>query len=237
MRLSQTDAVIQGIRAMITGGHMEAGSRLPNQRDLAEALGVSRGPLREGVRALCIMGVLEARQGDGTYVTSLDSRVLLAPMGFMIELQTPEHRQRLHAVRCMLEAEAAGRAALGITPEQLAEATAVLERVRGYVFADQATDHETIMAADAEFHRIVSRASDNETLAALIDVLTDRTVGARSAIAVDRVAQVRRAHEIHRAILDALKKGNPDMARLLMSKHLLAMEDYIPTSEGEVGGP
>lgn len=224
-RLSQTDAVLQGIKAMITGGHMDAGSRLPNQRDLAEALGVSGGPLREGVRALCIMGVLETRQGDGTYVTSLDSRRLLAPLGYMIELQTPEHREHLHAVRCMLESEAAGRAALGITAEQLAEATAVLESVRRYVFADQVTDPETIRAADVEFHRIVSRASDNEALAALVEVLADRALGARRAIAVDDLAQVRRAYDMHTAILDALKQGDPDVSRLLMREHLLAIED------------
>lgn len=218
--MTQTDAVLQGIKAMITDGQMDAGSRLPSQKDLAAALGVSGGPLREGVRALCIMGVLETRQGDGTYVTSLDTRQLLAPMGFMIELQTPEHRQHLHAVRCVLESEAAGRAALGMTAEQLAEATAVLESVRSRVLADQITDHEAIIAADLEFHRIVLRASENETLVALVDVLTDGTPGTRHALGVDWVAQVRRGYEMHTAILDALKQGNPDAARLLMSRHL-----------------
>ena len=69
---------------MIIGGQLKAGSLLPNQKDLAEALGVSRGPLREGVRALCVMGVLETRQGDRTDVTSLDSRLLPAPTAIKI---------------------------------------------------------------------------------------------------------------------------------------------------------
>src|SRR6185312_14328886 len=108
---SQTDVVLQGIKHMITTGTLGPGSRLPIEKDLAVSLGVSRGSLREGVRALCIMGVLETRQGDGTYVTSLDSRLLLAPMGFMIDMQTAEHRRDLHGVRRILESEAAARAA------------------------------------------------------------------------------------------------------------------------------
>src|SRR3954451_6894905 len=142
--MSQTDVVLQGIKAMITGGRLKAGSFLPIERDLCEALGVSRGAVREGVRALCIMGVLETRRGVGTFVTSLDSRLLLAPIGFMIDLQTPEQRHDLEAVRRVLEREAAARAALMITPEQLAEAAAVLKGVRSHVFADPVTEHERI---------------------------------------------------------------------------------------------
>src|SRR3990170_7751164 len=84
---SQTDVVVESIKGMITRGELSAGSRLPIERDLAVNLGVSRGSLREGVRALAMMGVLETRQGDGTYVTSLDANLLLAPMTFMVDLQ------------------------------------------------------------------------------------------------------------------------------------------------------
>jgi DNA-binding FadR family transcriptional regulator len=173
------------------------------------------------------MGVLETRRGAGTFVTSLDSRLLLAPMGFMIDLQTPEHRHHLHAVRRVLEAEAAGRAALTITNEQLAEATAVLERVHSQVFDDHATDHEAIMQADVAFHRLVARATDNAALAALVDAFSDMTLTARRAIGVHDLAHMRRSHRVHVAILDALRQGDADRARLLMSHHLLATEDHV----------
>lgn len=224
-RLSATDVVLQGIKAMIIGGQLNAGSRLPNQKELTEALGVSPGPLREGVRALCVMGVLETRQGDGTFVTSLDSDLLRTPMGFMIDLLTPEHRNELQAVRRVLESEAAGRAALTITPEQLAAATAVLEGVRSHVFADEVVDDETILEADVAFHRIVLQAAENEALTALVDALTDRTFTAGRAIGAHHVEQVRRTYELHTAILDALKERDPDQAHLLMSRDLLAIED------------
>jgi GntR family transcriptional regulator, transcriptional repressor for pyruvate dehydrogenase complex len=218
--MSQTDVVLQGIKAMITGGQLKAGSQLPIERDLSEALGVSRGALREGVRALCIMGVLETRRGVGTFVRSLDSRLLLAPMAFMIDLQTAERRE-LYAVRCVLEPEAAGRAALTMTPEQLTEATTVLDAAHSRLFANRDADHETIAEADAAFHRMVARASDNRALAALVDALTDTALSVRREIGAPHIEQARRAHRGHAAILDALRQGDPDRARLLMSHHLL----------------
>jgi len=230
--MSQTEVVLQGIKAMITEGRLKAGSRLPIEGDLSEALGVSRGALREGVRALCVMGVLETRRGAGTFVTSLDSRLLLAPMGFMVDLQTPQQRHHLRAVRRVLESEAAARAALSITPEQLAEATAVLEGVRSYVFADPSDEHEQIIAADAAFHRVVAHASENGALAVLIDALTDKMFTEHRATGVQPVEQVRRDFERHAAILDALKQRDPDRARLLMHHHLLEDDTRMALSNG-----
>ena len=65
--VSQTDVVVESIRQMLIDGRLRPGDRLPVEKDLAAAFGVSRNPLREGVRALSMMGVLETRQGDGTY--------------------------------------------------------------------------------------------------------------------------------------------------------------------------
>ena len=232
--LSQTDVVLQGIKSMITSGQLTAGSRLPVEKDLALTLGVSRGSLREGVRALCIMGVLETRQGDGTYVTSLDSSLLLAPMGFMIDMQTAEHRRDLHGVRRILESEAAARAALHISDKQLREAEALLEAMRPLVLADPVTDHETLIAEDVAFHHVIAKAADNGALAALIDALADRTFVARRSIGEFHEEQVRRAYDEHCAILAALRHHEPDRARLLMSHHLLTVEDFI--GEGQDSG-
>ncbi len=229
--LSQTDVVVQSIKSMITRGELTAGSRLPREKDLSIALAVSRGSLREGVRALCIMGVLETRQGDGTYVTSLNSELLLAPMAFMVDLQSPEHRADLHAVRRVLESEAAARAALRITEDEVAEARAVLDGARAAVFPGPVVDHETVMSADIAFHRVVAKASDNPALAALIDALADRTMLARRTIGQQHEEQTRRAFLDHEAILAALTAHDPDRARLLMSHHLLATEDFVHDDE------
>jgi len=225
--LSQTDVVLQGIKHMITTGALGPGSRLPIEKDLAVVLGVSRGSLREGVRALCIMGVLETRQGDGTYVTSLDSNLLLAPMGFMVDLQAPEHRHDLHTVRRILESEAAARAALYITEAQLAEAEAIMVGVSPLVLVGEDLDHEAIMDADIAFHHVIAQASNNSALAALIDALANRTQRTRLWMGLHNHGRVLSSHGEHMSILGALQAHHPDRARLLMGHHLLVVEDIL----------
>src|SRR5690242_1510335 len=116
---SQTDVVINGIKRLVLDGVLGPGGRLPIEKDLAAQLGVSRGSLREGVRALVHLGVLETRQGDGTYVTALDAGRLLSPLGFLAELPTPGNSAQLLSVRRVLEAESAALAALSIGAEEL----------------------------------------------------------------------------------------------------------------------
>ena len=76
--MSQTDVVVHGIKQMILDGELAPGDQLPIEKDLGPRLGVSLSSLREGVRALSMMGVLESRQGAGTFVTQLDPSMLLA---------------------------------------------------------------------------------------------------------------------------------------------------------------
>ena len=212
---------------MITSGTLGAGSRLPIEKDLAGELGVSRGSLREGVRALCIMGVLETRQGDGTYVTSLEASLLLAPMSFMVDLHAASDSSHLQAVRRILETEAAGRAALTIDKDTLAEAEAILTSVEPLVYSTAETDYQAIMEADIAFHRVVARASGNPALEALIEALASRTVRGRMWRAISEEGAVRATHAEHRAILRALDIHDPDSARLRMGTHLLAVQDFL----------
>ncbi|PJJ65377.1 DNA-binding FadR family transcriptional regulator [Compostimonas suwonensis] len=227
--LSQTDVVVHGIKDMITSGKLGPGARLPVEKDLATQLGVSRGSLREGVRALCIMGVLETRQGDGSYVTSLDASLLLAPMAFLVDMQTPEGTLQLQSVRRVLESEAASRAAGSMSDEQLAEAEAVLSGVEAIVLADEPTDHLAVMEADIAFHRVIARGAGNPALEALIEALASRTVRARLWRAINEEGVERATHAEHRAILRALTARDADGARLRMATHLLAVEDFLAT--------
>ncbi|MCU1405845.1 MAG: GntR family transcriptional regulator [Glaciihabitans sp.] len=232
--LSQTDVVIQGVKQMITTGRLQAGSRLPIEKDLAAELAVSRGSLREGVRALAMMGVLETRQGDGTYVTSLHPNLLLAPMGFMVDLQTPTNSAHLQAVRRILESEAAGRAATRMNEEQLAEASAVLDTAESLLVADGDSDYEAIMETDIAFHRIIAAASGNPALDALIEALASRTVRGRLWRAISDGGAMEETQREHRAILAELLAREPERARIRMSNHLLGVEEFLdahPTAD------
>ncbi|WP_350275049.1 FadR/GntR family transcriptional regulator [Kribbella sp. HUAS MG21] len=224
--VSQTDVVVQGIRRMIIDGRLRPGDRLPVEKDLAAELGVSRNPLREGVRALSMMGVLETRQGDGTYVTKLDSSMLLAPMGFVVDLQDGTGTFHLHAVRRMLETEAAALAARHIGADEL-EAAAELLRHNEAELTQEEPNHETVIENDIAFHRIIAQASGNPVLAALIDALGGRTMRDRLRRSISQPGADDTAHREHLSILAALSAQDPDRARTRMAAHLFTVEDYL----------
>jgi len=222
--LSQSEVVVQGIKQMILDGDLAAGQKLPTEKDLAPRLGVSRGSLREGVRALCSMGVLETRHGAGMYVTSLDPSLLLAPMGFVVDLQHESRAADIHAVRRTLEIEAVGRAALRITDAEIEQADSILAEAEEAIGR---TDHETVIACDERFHRLIANASGNPVLAALIEAISSRTITDRMRRATsDEHADLRSAGE-HRAVLAALASGDPDVARIRMASHLLDVEHSV----------
>ncbi|MET9271485.1 FadR/GntR family transcriptional regulator [Kribbella sp. NPDC003557] len=224
--VSQTDVVVQGIRQMIIEGRLRPGARLPVEKDLAAALGVSRNPLREGVRALSVMGVLETRQGDGTYVTKLDPSMLLAPIGFVVDLHDGTGTTHLHSVRRILETEAAALAARQVGPGEL-EAAAELLRANEAELAHDQPNHETVIENDIAFHRIIAEASGNPVLAALIDALGGRTMRDRLRRSISQPGADETAHREHLSILAALTAHDPDRARTRMSAHLLTVEDYL----------
>lgn len=224
---SQTDVVVDGVKAMITSGRLGPGSRLPIEKDLALELRVSRGSLREGVRALAVMGVLETRQGDGTYVTSLDASLLLAPMSFLVDLHGDADASHLQAVRRVLEAEAAGRAALAITDQSLRKASAILAGVEPFIEGSSDDDFDEFIRADIEFHRLIAASSGNPALEALIEALATRTVRSRLWRAISEKGALPATHREHLAILRALNEHDSEAARLRMDSHLLAVQDFL----------
>ena len=112
-----TDQAIAKIKDLIISGEFTPGSKLPREQDLAKQLGLSRNSLREAVRALTLVGVLDARVGDGTYVTSLDSELLLTGMGFVGDLLAGPTLLEVHQVRRILEPVATGLAATRLTEQ------------------------------------------------------------------------------------------------------------------------
>jgi len=222
---SQTDVVVESIRQLIVDGRLRPGDRLPVEKELAAGLGVSRNALREGVRALSMLGVLEPRQGDGTYVTKLDSAMLFASMGFVVDLHDGGGTH-LHAVRRILETQAAAQAAQQIGADELAAAADLLRRNQLELALDQ-PNHEAVIENDIAFHRLIAQAAGNPVLAALIDALGGRTMRDRLRRSISQPGADETAHREHLSILAALTAHDADRARTRMSAHLFTVEDYL----------
>jgi GntR family transcriptional regulator, transcriptional repressor for pyruvate dehydrogenase complex len=221
----QTDVVIHQIKRLVLEGVLGPGSRLPIEKELAAKLGVSRGSLREGVRALVHLGVLETRQGDGTYVTELDAGRLLSPLGFLAELSTPGNAAQLLAVRRILEAESAALAALAIDAQGLESLAEALARADSALWPT-GTDVEAFLDADADFHIRIARSTGNVALAALIENLISRTARTRVIRAMSDRGAVQSTQAEHYAILAQLRRRDPHRARIRMEAHLLGVEDF-----------
>lgn len=227
--MSRTDQVVDGIKSMLLDGRLSPGARLPVEKDLAAELGVSRGSLREGLRALATLGIVDSRQGDGTYITSLEPGVLLSPLAFVVDLQGDGDAAAFHGVRRILETEAAGLAARSIDAAALAQAQVYLDEAEQILTAD-VVDHDRLLETDIAFHRVVAVASGNPVLSALIDTLASRTARSRLWRGLTQDGAELRTHGEHTAILAALVAGDPDRARLRMATHLLEVEDFVGRS-------
>src|SRR5689334_17080176 len=129
MSMAVTDEAIAKIRELIRSGGLNPGDRLPPEKELSSSLGLSRNSLREAVKALELINVLDVRRGDGTYVTNLRPGAAMEAMSFVLELQRDESILDLLEVRRVLEGAAGARAAARITTAELRELRDLLAEV------------------------------------------------------------------------------------------------------------
>jgi GntR family transcriptional regulator, transcriptional repressor for pyruvate dehydrogenase complex len=219
--MALTDDAILKIKELIVDGEFVPGSKLPKERELAERLGLSRNSLREAVRALTLIGVLEPRQGDGTYVTSLDAALLLDALSFVIELHQDRSVLELLEARRLLEAEAAALAAVRREPAQIAELRELIEAMPG------CTGVEEFVENDMSFHRTIAAAAGNAIVSSLLESLSGRTIRARIWRAITEGGATDRTVAEHEAICDAIERRSPELARAWMTVHVASVEAWL----------
>lgn len=219
--MAVTDDAIQAIRSMIMSGELAPGDRLPPEAALSERLGLSRNSLREAVKALALIRVLDVRQGDGTFVTSLAPGMLVEALSFIIDLHRDSSVVDLLGVRRILEPAAAEMAAGRLSSAQLAALAGLVESTGPNSTIDE------LVAADLEFHRTINRASGNEYLAATLEGISSATMRARTWRGITESGAAARTLAEHRAILAALRDNRPDLARAWSTTHVAGVEMWL----------
>jgi GntR family transcriptional regulator, transcriptional repressor for pyruvate dehydrogenase complex len=217
-----TDDAIERIRELVATGAWGPGTRLPREVDLAKELGLSRNSLREAVRALSQARVLEVRQGDGTYVSSLDPGELLEPTLSATHLLQGRTVLELFEVRRMLEPEAAALAAQRGDAEVSSALRAELDRM--IAAGDSADD---LVEADAAFHDVIARAPGNGVLRALLRSLSTSTVRARLWHGIADRGALDQARAEHAGIYEAIAAGHADLARASALLHIATNENWL----------
>lgn len=226
-----TEDVIERIKKMIIDGELVPGQRLPVEKDLAARLQVSRNSLREAVRALTMIRVLQTRQGDGTYVTSLSPELLLETVGFVADLHHDDTTLQFLEVRRLLEPEAAAMAATRIGTadlERLGDLLAEAERIA----ARTPVDHDRMVANDQAFHGLINHASGNPVLATVAESMSGATTRARVWRGITQENATERTLAEHRSIMVALAQRDPARARLYAAVHIAGVEDWLRAAAG-----
>ncbi|TSB32473.1 FadR/GntR family transcriptional regulator [Streptomyces benahoarensis] len=219
--MAVTDEAIEKIKGMIVSGALRPGDRLPKESELAAELGLSRNSLREAVRALSLIRILDVRQGDGTYVTSLDPQLLLEALSFVVDFHRDDTVLEFLAVRRILEPAATAMAAGRIDPAELDALDA------GLAALGPAPSVEELVAGDLEFHRRIVAASGNSVLCSLLEGLSGPTTRARVWRGLTQKDAVARTLTEHRAILAALRDGDAEAARAWATVHIASVEQWL----------
>jgi len=210
------EEVVTRLREMIQSGELSAGDRLPPERDLAKILGVSRPTLRAGIRSLTTVGILQSKQGAGTFVAQVEDsptldtsalRLLSALHGFTSD--------EMFEARLALEMSIAALAAERADSEQMAQ---LAEEIAGmYASLDRP---EQYLVHDMQFHQTIAAASGNRILTALMNMVAAILFDYRSKT-VKRATDLKDSAEQHHNIYRAIREHDPEQARQTMRRHLI----------------
>ncbi|MFC3995867.1 FadR/GntR family transcriptional regulator [Nocardiopsis sediminis] len=226
-----TQRAIEQIKGRIADGTLRPGDRLPTERDLSADLGVSRSSMREAIRALTTLGVLEARHGAGVYVTALRPGDLLETFSVLAEVSQGETLIEVLQVRRMLEPAATALAAARADDAQLRRLGELVDRIGS-------GDEGDTVAADLTFHQAIVEITGNATLAAINDGLSSRTFNARVWRGHREPGAAARLREDHARIHRALLARDPDAARAAATMHVLEVERWLRADlDVRAGGP
>jgi GntR family transcriptional repressor for pyruvate dehydrogenase complex len=215
--------ITEKILNMIKNGHYAAGEKLPNERQLATQLQVSRPSLREAMRSLAFMNIVEIRQGDGTYVSSLEPELLVEPLDFILAVGGVTNHQLLQA-RFVVEPPCAFIAAHTISRAQIDLLKTIAEEAR-HITGDLA--HHADL--DIRLHTIIAEATENPLLQRFLSSIVQldkaaRVNGLRNLPPDLRRERTQRAYLDHLDIIAMLEAHDPAQARDAMTEHLRNVE-------------
>jgi GntR family transcriptional regulator, transcriptional repressor for pyruvate dehydrogenase complex len=214
------EEIVRQIKTMIAEGRLTSGDRLPPERELAEKFLVSRTSVREALRALESLGLVEIRPGEGTFIREMSVDRLVEPLALVMVSQR-EALGELFEARRLLEPAIAGLAAARATPDEIQEMERILEDQAREVAAGR-----TGFAQDAEFHAAIGRAAHNQAITRIAHAVMDLLTQSREE-SLNTPGRPTRSHEDHRRVLRAIAQRQGAAAESAMRDHLVAVEALV----------
>jgi len=226
-RTGITEHVVQQIKELLISGELEAGSRLPPERVLADRLKISRPSLRTALKALSVMGIIRARPGSGTYIAESIPEVFTEPMQFLTLINRTS-TQELFEARGIIEGGLAELAAARASDADLTS-------LRGEIAAMEANRNDPVVLIehDMRFHRALARAASNQLMSGVMETLTQLLYHKRLQT-VFHQHNVEVAIQGHQRIVEAIAVGDGPSAKQMLIAHLA---ETLRGWEETQGGP
>ncbi len=212
-----TEEIITQIRDYIAQGELQAGDRLPSEREMAQQLGVSRPTVREALQVLEHTGFVEILQGSGTYIKDIGKAALTAPLQILLD-GSDKRYQEVYEFRTAIECWAVGLAAERIEPDALARLESIIDRMKA-----RRADKKSVDELDTEFHLAIARSCNNgiyyHVVKTLLHLITQAThISHKELFSAER-DQIDLMAD-HEALYKAIAARNAAKARELMAFHL-----------------
>ncbi|MGE4271670.1 MAG: FadR/GntR family transcriptional regulator [Desulfitobacterium sp.] len=215
------EEIIEQIRLLVVKGELKPGDRLPSERDLASRLNVSRASVREALSALEMMGLLEIRSGEGTFMKKINLDSVVTPLAWVLSMEKDTVLELIE-VRKLLEGQTVVLAAQRAESEDLRELEDALKAMYDDLLADQLGEE-----ADIRFHYAVARAGKNKILLRLMNAISDTM---QQSLKASRVRLYEwnespdRLYKEHVQILEAIRSKDDEGAKKAMLGHLDGVE-------------
>ncbi|WP_134686328.1 FadR/GntR family transcriptional regulator [Brevibacillus migulae] len=207
------EGILLQIHEIVQERNLRPGDKLPSERELSEQLGAGRSSVREALRALELLGLIETRRGEGTFLKHYRHNRLIDILGFFI-LRDYKTKKDLVEMRKILELEAVRLACKRATQKHFEE----MERLLA-ASVERIEEGEIPTEEDYHFHRVICRSSRNSILHRIWVPLVEYSQNTRSE-SLAREGRARNAIEEHRLILEAIRGGDEEVAVQRMRDHL-----------------
>lgn len=207
------DEIANRLRAMIVDGTFQKDEPLPSERELAKRLRVSRSSVRDAFRRLEVIGLLETRHGQGTFLHELSVDNVVTPMASVLTFNRARQDDLMDARRAF-EPAVARMAASRATDEELDAIDRIVEAQRRKVKASEPTINE-----DTAFHAALAQATHNPVIVGVMEILNDLLVESRQR-SLERRGRSLQSLRGHEAVAEALRRHDADAAALAMHSHI-----------------
>ncbi len=212
--------VVKQIRTLIEGGRLKRDDQLPTERELSETFKVSRATVREAIRTLESMKLVQSRQGNGTYVLASSEEALVQPLAAAL-FHEKDDILDIFYIRKSIEPYVAQLAAQNATVQDIKEMEKIMREQAAYI-----KQGENIVESDASFHCLLAKAAKNRVMERLLLALVDLLGETREKYLQDDL-RAKKSLEGHQRVLSAIKNGDCAAARKSMLRHLEDVEGIL----------